>query len=132
VFSGCRSKVMAISDAAGGHLITTLPIGGAVDANAYDPTTGYAFASNGDGTLTVVGERERSGTFSKDAQHKFHVAQTVQTAPGARTMALDPKTHVIYLVTAKFGPTPKDSTAANPRRRPPMIPGTFEVIVVSR
>ncbi|HZI21294.1 MAG TPA: hypothetical protein VFD76_02220 [Gemmatimonadales bacterium] len=120
LFSGCRSKVMAISDAKAGKLITTLPIGAFVDAAAFDPATGLAFASNGDGTLTVVHE---------DAPDRFHVVGTVETQRGARTMALDPRTHRIYLVTAEFGPTPA-ATAAQPRPRPPIVPGTFSLIVV--
>ncbi|HEX4627370.1 MAG TPA: hypothetical protein VH137_01150, partial [Gemmatimonadales bacterium] len=105
LFSGCHSKVMAISDATAGKLITTVPIGAFVDAAAYDPGTQLAFASNGDGTLTVVHE---------DAPDKFHVVADVATRRGARTMALDPGTHRAYLVTADFGPTPA-ATAAQPR-----------------
>jgi YVTN family beta-propeller protein len=123
LFSGCRAtKVMAISDAKAGKLITTLPIGTGVDANAFDPGTGLAFSSNGgDGTLSVVHE---------DSPTTFTVAQTVQTMPSARTMALDPSTHKIYLVGAKFGPAPTDSTADNPRRRPPMLPDSFTLLVL--
>jgi YVTN family beta-propeller protein len=123
LFSGCRAtKVMAISDAKAGKLITTLPIGTGVDANAFDPGTGFAFSSNGgDGTLTVVHE---------DSPTTFTIAQTVQTMPSARTMALDPSTHKVYLVGAKFGPAPTDSTADNPRRRPPMLPDSFTLLVL--
>jgi DNA-binding beta-propeller fold protein YncE len=122
LFSGCRaSKVMAISDTKAGKLITTVPIGAGVDANIFDPGTGLAFSSNGDGTLTVVHE---------DNPTTFTVVQTVQTMPSARTMALDPTTHKIYLVGAKLGPTPTDSTAENPHRRPPILPDTFTLLVV--
>lgn len=121
LFSGCRSQVMAISDARAGKLITTVPIGAGVDAARFDPGTGDAFASNGDGTLTVVHE---------DAPDRFSVVQTVRTMPGARTMALDPATHRLYLVTARFGPAPAES--AGRRQRPPMIPGSFTLIVVGR
>jgi YVTN family beta-propeller protein len=117
LFSGCRNKLMAISDASAGKLLTTIPIGGGVDANAYDAVTRLAFSSNGDGTLTVVRE-EPLGTFV--------VAQTVQTAASARTMALDPATHRIYTVAAKLG------TPAPGQRRPPVVPGTFEMLVLSR
>ena len=120
LFSGCRSKVMAISDATKGRLITTLPIGGGVDATGFDPSTHNAFSSKGDGTLTIVHE--------DDADH-FRVVQTVQTMAGARTMALDPKTHKVYLVSAQFGPPPAESTATNPHRRPPVVPGTFTLLV---
>jgi DNA-binding beta-propeller fold protein YncE len=119
LFSGCRSKVMAMSDTKSGRLITTLPIGAGVDATRFDPGTGNAFASCGDGTLTVIHE---------DAPHRFSVAETVQTMQGARTMELDEKTHRVYTVSAKFGPAPAESTAQNPRRRPPMIPGTFTLL----
>jgi DNA-binding beta-propeller fold protein YncE len=122
LFSGCRgTKVMAISDTKGGKLITTVPIGAGVDACAFDPGTSLAFSSNGDGTLTVVHE---------DSPTTFSVVQTVETMPSARTMALDPATHKIYLVGAKFGPAPTDSTADNPRRRPPIIPDSFTLLVV--
>jgi DNA-binding beta-propeller fold protein YncE len=121
LFSGCRNKLMAISDAAAGKLITTLPIGEGVDGDGFDPATQMAFASNNDGTLTVVHE---------DAPDKFTVVQTVQTMPGARTMGVDPRNHRVYTASAKFGPAPKDSTAANPRRRPPVLPRTFAVLVI--
>jgi DNA-binding beta-propeller fold protein YncE len=123
LFSGCRgTKVMAISDAKAGKLLTTLPIGGGVDANGFDPGTNLAFSSNGsDGNLTVVHE---------DTPTTFSVVQTVQTMPSARTMALDPATHKIYLVGAKFGPPPAESTADNPRKRPQMIADSFTLLVV--
>lgn len=121
LFSGCRSKVMAISDVDAGKLITTVPIGSGNDANAFDPATGNAFASNGDGTITVVHE---------DSPTAFRVVQTVQTMNGARTMTLDPRTHTLYTVSAKFGPRPAVATPANPRRYPPVIPGTFTLFVI--
>jgi YVTN family beta-propeller protein len=123
LFSGCRNKLMAISNAETGRLITTLPIGAGVDATAFDPSTKDAFASNGDGTVTVVHE---------EAPDRFRVIQTVETMPGARTMALDPRSHRLYLVSARFGPTPTESTAANPRRRPPVVPGSFTLLVLER
>ena len=123
LFSVCRNKLMAISDARAGRLITTVPIGAGVDAAAFDPATGDAFASNGDGTLTVVHE---------DTPDRFSVLQTVETMPGARTMALDPATHRLYTVSAKFGPAPAAPTPDNPRRRPPVIPGSFTLLVLGR
>jgi len=122
LFSGCRNRVMAISDARQGRLLATVPIGAGVDASAYDPGTGFAFASNGDGTLTVVMEQ---------APGKFSVAETVPTMTGARTMALDPTTHMLYLVGAQFGPLP-DSAPGTGRRRPPILPNSFAVLVVGR
>lgn len=121
LFSGCHSKVMGISDAVTGKLIATVPIGSGVDANGFDSGTGYAFASTGDGMLTVVHE---------DTPDKFTVVDNVKTMPGARTMALDPQTHRVYTVSAKFGPAP--AAAAGQRRRPPMIPGTFTLLVLER
>lgn len=115
LFSGCHNKVMAISDADKGAVITTVPIGGRVDANRFDPGTGLAFSSNGDGTLTVVHE---------DSPDKFTELGSVQTVPGARTMALDLHTHTIYLVTAKFEP-------AQGNERPKPVPGSFMLLVVA-
>jgi len=122
LFAGCSNKMMTIVNADTGHVVTTIPIGQGVDANAFDPGTQLAFSSNGEGTLTVVHE---------DAPDKYLVLGNVETARGARTMALDPKTHTIYLVTAKFGPKPAP-TADNPRARPPMLPGTFELLIVPK
>jgi DNA-binding beta-propeller fold protein YncE len=121
VFSGCRSGVMAISDYKNGRLITTVPIGSGVDGAGYDPVMRDAYASNADGTLTVI---------HQDTPDTYHVVENVQTPPRARNMGLDPASHRLYVVSAKFGPVPAESTATNPRRRPPMLPGTFMVIVV--
>jgi len=104
-------------------VIATLPIGQGVDGTAYDPATGDAFASNVDGTLTVIHE---------DTPNTFHVVETVQTAPSGRNMGLDPATHRLYVVAAKFGPPPAESTATNPRRRPPVVPGSFMLMVIER
>ena len=122
LFSGCRNRVMAISDAHAGKLLATLPIGGGVDAAAFDPATGFAFSSNGEGTLTVIHE---------NGPGKFAVEETVPTMTGARTMALDPVTHRLYLVGANFGPLP-DSASGTGRRRPPILPNSFTLLVVGR
>jgi len=122
LFSVCANQVMTVLDAASGRLIATVPIGKHPDAAAFDPRTRLVFSSNGDGTLTVI---------HQDSPDKYTVVQTVPTAAGARTMALDPKSHRIYLVTAKFGAAPA-ATAEQPRPRPAMIPGTFEVLVVGK
>jgi DNA-binding beta-propeller fold protein YncE len=122
LFAGCDNKMMAVVNADTGKVITTLPIGDGVDANRYDPDDQLAYASCGDGTLTVVRE---------DSPDKFSVAETVKTERGARTMALDTKTHQIFLVTAKFGPRPSP-TASQPRPRPAILPDTFEVLVVGK
>src|SRR5438552_627051 len=97
LFAGCDNKMMAVVNADTGKVITTLPIGQGVDANRFDPDTQLAFASCGEGVLTVVHE---------DAPDKFSVVQSVATQRGARTMTFDPKTHQIYLVIAKLGPPP--------------------------
>jgi DNA-binding beta-propeller fold protein YncE len=122
LFSACRSGVMAISDPAAGKLVTTVPIGRDVDGAGFDPATQLAFAPNGDGTLTVIHE---------DTPDKYSVVQTVQTMPGARTMTLDDATHTVYTVSAKFGPMPAETPGAGARRRrPPVIPGTFALLVI--
>jgi hypothetical protein len=114
--------MIAISDAAAGKLITTVAAGAGIDGNGFDPGTQTAFSSNGgDGTITVVHE---------DSPDRFTVVQNVETMVGARTMGVDPRTHRVFTVSAKFGPRP-DSSAANPRRRPPVLPGTFAVLVLS-
>ncbi len=123
LFSGCRSGVMAVSDYRAGKVLTTLPIGQGVDGAAYDPATGDAFASNVDGTLTVIHE---------DAPDRYHVVENVTTAQSGRNMGLDPTMHRLYVVAAKFGPPPAESTATNPRRRPPVVPGSFMLMVIER
>lgn len=122
LFVGCDNKMMAVVNADTGKVITTLPIGEGVDANRFDPGTQYAFASCGDGSLTVVHE---------DSPDKFSVVQSVATQRGARTMAIDLKTHEAYLVTASFGPPPAP-TAQQPRPRPSMVPDSFVVLVVGK
>ena len=122
LFSVCSNKLMVVVNANDGKIITTLPIGSGTDAAGFDPETGYAFSSNGDGTLTVVHE---------DSPDKFAVVENVPTLRRARTMALDPKTHQVYTVTAEFGPAPA-ATTAQPRPRPPMLPGSFTLLILSR
>ena len=117
VFSGCHNKIMTVLDLAVGQVVARVPIGAAVDANAFDPGTGLAFSSNGDGTLTIAHE---------DSQGHFQAVQIVATQRGSRTMALDPVTHTVYLAAAQFTP-PK---AGGPKERPVMVPGSFEVLVV--
>jgi YVTN family beta-propeller protein len=121
LFSGCRSGVMAISDYKNGRLTTTVPIGSGVDGAGYDPVKRDAYASNADGTLTVI---------HQDTPDTYHVVENVQTAQRARNMGLDAASHRLYVVSAKFGPVPAESTATNPTRRPPILPGTFMVMVI--
>ena len=122
LFSGCGNKLMSVVDADSGKLITTLPIGDGVDANAFDPETGLAFASCGEGVLTVVHE---------DSANKFSVVENVPTERGARTMTLDPDKHRVFLITAKFGPPPAP-TAEQPHPRPSILPDSFVVLVLDR
>lgn len=119
LFAGCDNKMMAVVDADTGKVIATPAIGDGVDANGFDPGTGLAFASCGEGVLTVV--KEESPT-------KFTVVQNFQTQQGARTMALDEKTHNVAVVTAKFGPPPAP-TADNPHPRRTILPDSFVVLV---
>ena len=122
LFSGCRSGVMAVSDYQTGKVVATLPIGQGVDGAAYDPATGDAFASNADGTLTVI---------HQDGPDAYHVVESLRTAEGSRNMGLDPTNHRLFVVAAKFAPAPAP-TAANPRPRPTVLPGTFAMMVIER
>jgi YVTN family beta-propeller protein len=94
LFVGCRSKLMAVVNADTGQVIATLPIGDHVDATAFDPASHLIFNSNGEGTITVVHE---------DGPDKYSVVENVKTLPKAKTMALDPKTHQLFLSTAEAG-----------------------------
>ena len=122
LFAGCDNKMMAVVDADSGKVLATPAIGEGVDATAYDDETGLAFASCGEGVLTVV---------KQESPDKYSVAENAQTERGSRTMALDSKTHDVYTVTAKFGPRPA-ATADNPHPRPPILPDSFVVLVVSK
>ena len=117
LFSGCDNKMMAVMDADSGKVVATPPIGEAVDANGFDPATQLAFASNGDGTLTVVHE---------DSPDKFTVVENVPTKKSSRTMALDLKTHNIFLPAADFDPP------APGERRGKMKPGSFVLLVLGK
>jgi DNA-binding beta-propeller fold protein YncE len=122
LFAGCGNKTMAVVDMRTGKVVAAPAVGSGVDAAGFDPGTQLAFTSNGEGTITVVHE---------DTPDKYTVVETVPTQRGARTMAVNPKTHRLYTVTAEFGPTPAP-TADRPRPRPPMLPGTFVVLELDR
>jgi YVTN family beta-propeller protein len=122
LFSVGSNKLMAVVNADTGKVVATVPIGEGVDAAGFDPETGLAFSSNGEGTLTVIHE---------DSPDKFTVLGNASTQRGARTMALDTKTHQVYLVTAEFGPPPAP-TPERPRPRPSIKPDTFTLLVVGR
>lgn len=120
LFVGCENKMMAVVNADTGRVLATPAIGDGVDATTFDDETGLAFASCGEGVLTVVHE---------ESADKFSVAENVSTQPGARTLALDSKTHNVFVVTAKFGPPP-GATADNPHPRRTILPDSFVVLVV--
>ena len=121
LFSACDNKLMAITDYKDMKEVGTVPIGEGPDAAGFDPGLGLAFSSNGeDGTLSVV----------RDVGGKWQTVETVKTERGARTMAVDPKTHKLYLLDAEFGPAPEAKTGR--RVRPPVLPGTFHVLVVGK
>ena len=123
LFVGCDNKMMAVVDADNGKVLATPAIGEGVDATAFDEGTGLAFASCGqDAVLTVV---------KHDSGNRYSVAENVTTKKGARTLALDTKTHNLYVVTADFGPRPAP-TADNPHPRPPILPDSFVVLVVGK
>lgn len=94
LFIGCRSRVMAVMNADTGQIITTLPIGDYVDATAFDPDLRLIFNSNGEGTITVIQQK---------GPDKYSVVQNVKTLPRAKTMALDLKTHQLFLSTTESG-----------------------------
>jgi len=120
LFSVCRNKMMAVTDAKTLKVIATPEIGEGPDAAAFDPGTGEAFSSNGrDGTLTVV----------KEVKGKWEAVDTVKTEVFARTMALDPKTHRIYLSSAEAGAAP---AGGEKKGRPAMAPDSFHLIVVGK
>jgi DNA-binding beta-propeller fold protein YncE len=114
LFLGCGNKLMVMLDSTSGKVVASVPIGDGVDANAFDPETRLAFASCGDGTVTVAHE---------DAPDKLTVVQTLKTERGARTMTIDPKTHKIYLPSAKF------EAPAQGQRRGRVVPGSFKILV---
>ena len=142
LFIGCHNQMMLMMDSTSGKVIANVPIGKGVDANAFDPGTLMAFSSCGDGTVTIAHE---------ETPDKLTPAQSLTTEPRARTMALDPKTHNIYLASAKFeAPSPtatpapaaaSPATAASPsaapapggpggqRQRAKMIPDSFKILV---
>jgi len=118
LFSGCRSGVMAVSDYQAGKVVATVPTGGGTDGAGFDAESGDAFASNADGTLTVI---------HQDTPDQYHVVQNIQTPQFSRNMGLDPANHRIFVASAKFGPLP-----AGGRGRGPLLPGSFALLVIER
>jgi len=121
LFSVCGdSKTMAVIDIPSWKVIATPAIGAGPDAAGFDPGTGLAFSSNGDGTLTIV----------KAVNGKYETVDTVTTARGARTMTVDDKTHKVYLLAAEYGPAPEAKEGK--KGRPPVLPDSFGVVVVGK
>ncbi len=119
LFSVCDGGVMAVTDADTGRQVARVKIGEGPDAAAYDPQRHLVFSSNGAGTLTIVRQE------SKD---KYQVLDTLKTRRGARTMALDPASGRVYLVTADFGPPPAP-TVEQPHPRPTILADSFTLLV---
>jgi DNA-binding beta-propeller fold protein YncE len=124
IFSGCDNKMMSVMNADTGQVVATAPIGEGVDATWFDPGTKYVFDSCGrDGVLTVIQE---------DSPDKYTVVENVKTEPGARTMALDTKTHTVYLALAQTETLPPAEGQANARPRRRVIPGSFGLLEFGR
>ncbi len=113
LFTVCGNKKLLVIDAANGSVISTIETGAGTDGAAFDPGTGLAFASNGEGTLSVV----------RNLKGKYELAENIPTQRGARTLTVDPRSHKVYTVTAEFGP-PMEG-----RGRPPIKLGTFTLLV---
>jgi len=121
LFSACDNKVMAVTDIATLKVVATPPIGTGTDGAGFDPGLGLAFSSNGgDGTLSIV----------KQVNGKYDTVETVTTERGARTMALDPKDHRVYLLAAEYGPAPQ--APAGKKARPAILPDSFHILIVGK
>lgn len=114
LFSVCGNKLMVVTDAETGKVITTLPIGDRCDGVAFDPEKKRAYSSNGEGSITVVQEEN---------SNSFKVLETITTQPGAKTIAINKTTHHLYLTTAEYESAP----SAN-NRRPPVKPNSFVIL----
>jgi YVTN family beta-propeller protein len=122
LFIGGRNKLLAIMDADNGKIVQTFPIGGGVDTNIFDPETGLVFTAVRDGALHI---------FHEDAPDKFSVVETVETQFGARNMAIDPKSHRLFIDTSDFGAAPAP-TAEQPHPQQVPVSGTFRLLVYGR
>ncbi|HEX3100645.1 MAG TPA: YncE family protein [Pyrinomonadaceae bacterium] len=122
LFAVCSNKKMIVLDSETGKVVAEPAIGTGPDAAAFDPETKFAFSSNGEGTMTVV---------HQDSDNKYTVVDNVTTQRGAKTMALDEKTHKVFLPAVKYGEAPA-ATAQNPRPRAPAIPGSFVILVFGK
>jgi YVTN family beta-propeller protein len=122
LFVGGRNKVLAIIDTASGKVAQTFPIGAGVDTNIYEPSTGLLFVAARDGVLHV---------FHEDKSGQFSAVEDVKTQFGARNMALDRKTHHLFIDTSDFSPAPEPTTE-QPHPQPVPVPGTFRLLVYGR
>ena len=129
LFAACRAKNnMIVVNAATGKIITTLPTGVGCDGATFNATTSEVFSTQGDGTLTVIKDNAKNST---PAATDFVVEQTVKTPLRARTITLDAKTGHLITITAEYGPAPA-AVAGQRAARPPMVPGSFEIVVVGK
>lgn len=119
LFAACHNKMMVMLDTDNGKILANVPIGAGTDGCAFDDATQLAFASCGEGVVTIAQE---------DSPDKLSILQTLKTERGARTMAIDPATHRIYLPTAQFGPPPSPSPGSTPGR-PTIVPNTLKLLV---
>jgi len=117
LFIGAHNNKMLMMDSTNGKVVAEVPIGGGVDATWFDPGTGYAFSSCSTGTVTIA---------HMDSPDKLTVVQTLETARGARTMALDAATHRIYVAAAKYQDPPAGSPAT---ARPTIVPGSMHLLI---
>lgn len=118
LFSGCHNEKLVVTNSKTGKQVAVLPVGKGVDGVVFDASTQNIITSNGSGTLTVI---------HQDTPNNYTVVANVPTAPGAKTIALDPKTHHLFTCTADYGPAPA-TTPENPNPRPNIVPGTFRVL----
>jgi DNA-binding beta-propeller fold protein YncE len=123
LFSGCHNKMVAVMNADTGKVVATPEIGSGVDATGFDPETKYVFNSCGDGTLSIAHE---------DSPDKYTVVEQVKTVQRARTMALDSKTHNVYLAIADFEPAPAAAAGDKAQQRPKVVSGTFGLLEYGR
>ncbi len=122
LFTVCHNEMMIVLDADNGKIVAQVPIGKRVDGVIFDPSTKQAISSNGEGSITIVQEV---------SANEFKVLETVKTEVGARTIAIDHKTHHVFVSSAQYGETPA-ATVENPRPRPKVVPGTFMVLEFGR
>jgi YVTN family beta-propeller protein len=122
LFCGCGNKMMVMLDSESGKVLAHVPIGDHVDANAFDEKHRLAFASTGEGVVTIA---------HVDGPDKLTVVQSLKTEPGARTMTIDPKTGKIYLAAAKYEASGESSSNGGKKKRPSIVPGSFKILVYS-